>query len=533
MNERALQYVIDAKGILAILAAATFGAVLLLLLTPRMLDYPPFYDELLHLLSARGVVATGEPIIDSGVYTRAEFFTRVVALALETWGDNPISARIPALASAAVLVALVGGWCCYRAGWLAGIVSAALLAAAPLTLSLAVFARFYTMHALLVAGMLIAVFEALAPGRSRRARVVLGAIALLLLPLAYHLQVTTAVAIGAGVLGCLSLVGLDHYTGIRTLVSRRPLLVAVGVTGALAVTLLGVSQLGLLAMLGETPLWAQEAAGRVTYYNTYLADDFPLLWPLLPLAVLGAAKRDARLALFCIVVVVATLVVHSIAAQKAARYVYYALPFICVLWGCAFREVVALLGAALQTAIKLPAASALAAALVIGTFTVANSQEGQRTVKLALGRTPPESVLGFSYEPDWSIAAETLRSPVADADRVIVSSSIKGLFTFGRYDYELNASVVRETDTMVEFGRDVRTGRQAIGTAESVTRVLDEPGLTVVVIEDEKLDSDGGAPRSAVDVIRARCSAIPLPSESRLFAWRCGASSKREGSAAE
>jgi hypothetical protein len=522
MDERIIRGVMDASGALAIFAAATVGAVFLLLVAPQMLDHPPFYDELLHLLSARGVVATGEPIIDSGVYTRAELFTRVVALALETWGDDPVAARLPALASATALVALIGGWCCYRAGWLAGTVSAALLAAAPLTLSLSVFARFYTMHALLVVGVLIAVFEMLAGDRSMRARVVYAAIALLLLPLAYHLQVTTAVAIGAGTLGALSLAGVDHYDRVLPFVSRRPLFAAAAAVGAIAVSLLAVSQLGLLELLGDTPLWAQDAAGRVTYYNTYLANEFPLFWPLLPLAVLAAAKANARLTLFCIVVAAAVLVVHSIAAQKAARYVYYALPFVCVLWGCAFRQLVGLLGAALQAAVKLPAGPALTAALVLAAFTVANSQEGQRTVKLVLGRPPPESVLGLSFEPDWSIASEALSSPAALADRVIVSSSVKGLFSLGRYDYELNASVVRETDSMSEFGRDVRTGRQAIGTAESVKRVLDEPGLTLVVIEDEKLDNDAGAPTSAVDVIRARCSAIPLPPESRLFAWRCG-----------
>jgi hypothetical protein len=522
MDAPTIRRLIEARGAMAILSAAVFGAALLLLMAPQLLDHPPFYDELLHLLSARGVLATGEPIIDSGVYSRAEFFTRVVALALQTGGDNPISARLPALASAAVLIALTGGWCCYRAGWLAGTVSAALLAAAPSTLSLSVFARFYTMHALLVTAILIAVFEMLAPGRSKRARMALGATALLLLPLAYHLQITTAIGVGAGALGALSLVGIDQYDRIREFVSQRPLTVALGVVGMIAAGLIGIWQLGLLDLLGETPLWAESSAGRITFYNTYLAIDFPLLWPLLPLAALAAATVNLRLGLFCIVVAAAALVVHSLAAQKALRYVYYAMPFVCVIWGCGFRALVVLLGASLGTVTRLAAGPALVAAFVLATFTVANSQEGQRTAKLVLGRGEPASILGYQHEPDWSIAAETLRAPVAQADRVIVSSSVKGLFTFGRYDYELNSSVVLETESREEFGRDRRTGRQAIGTAESVTRVLDEPGLTLVIIEDEKLDNAAGAARPAVDVIRARCMAIDLPPESRIFAWRCG-----------
>ena len=75
-----------------------------------------------------------------------------------------------------------------------------------------------------------------------------------------------------------------------------------------------------------------------------------------------------------------------------------------------------------------------------------------------------------------------------------MSAGVKGLYFLGRYDYEVNASVVQETETGQEFGRDPRTGRQAISSADSVARVVAEPGRSLVIVEEQKLGRNGGVP---------------------------------------
>ena len=92
------------------------GAVLIWLLAAAVIDHPVHYDELLHLLAARGLLGTGEPVIASGLYERAEVFTRMVSWSLSAFGSDPVSARIPAVFWAGVLVWLTGAWVAARAG---------------------------------------------------------------------------------------------------------------------------------------------------------------------------------------------------------------------------------------------------------------------------------------------------------------------------------------------------------------------------------------------------------------------------------
>ena len=520
-DRNALDAVADARGPIAMLVCALLGILLVPVLTRTFIDHPPLYDELLHLLAARGVLATGEPAIDSGIYGRAELFTRIVATSLSQFGDSPVAARLPALAAAMALVGLVGAWTCRRGGFLAGIVTTGLLATAPSTLSLAAFARFYTLHALLIVAMLIAVFEALEPTHRRPAAIALLAVAAVFLPIALHLQETTVISAGAGTLAALSLLAFDHRATLWPWVTRRPLIVIAGLAGACTVGLLLVWQLGLIERLGTAPLWAAERAGRTGYYNTVLIRNYPLLWPLLPLAIAATAIRHRRLALYSTVIIVSALVVHSIAAQKAIRYYYHVLPFVCVLWGIGIANAAKLLQQGIEYTIPRLAPIALIVSVAFLGFTLANSTEGQRGARLLLARGTTDDSITNASEAEWGIALPALRDYVNSADNVVASSSVKSLFAFGRYDYELNASVVFETETGQEFGRDPRTGRQAIGARASIERLLNEAGTTLVVIEDEKLDDDDGAPADTVNLVRQRCTEIEVPPESQLNAWFC------------
>ena len=163
--------------------------------------------------------------------------------------------------------------------------------------------------------------------------------------------------------------------------------------------------------------------------------------------------------------------------------------------------------------------AALAVAMVAG---LALSQEAQRSVKFLLGK--PSAYADFSYfdEPDWPAAMPVLQ-PLADgADRVLVSAGVKGLYFLGRYDYEVDASVVQETETGQEFGQDRRTGRQAISTAASVAKVVAEPGRSLVVVEEQKRGLEAGVPLEVVDLLERKCSVVDLPAATGLSAWLCG-----------
>ncbi len=506
----------DRAGWRYALLAGVVSAVLVWLISIGVIEHVPLYDELLHVLAARGVLADGQPVIAHGEYTRALLFTRLVAASFEAFGDNLVAARMPSLIAALLLAAMMAGWVTRQAGFLAGLAMALMFPLLPSTVELAVFARFYTVHSLLIGLMAIAAYQAAQSACPAGKRIVLVVSAVLLIPLAWHFQSTTLVAVGAIGCGIAALLIADHWQRVSAFIVRNPLRIAVagGLLAVIAAVLF--IKLDLASRMGEVPLWAAWTSSRPQYYLIDFANSMPLLWPMFPVVAVLAIMTYRRLGLFSVVVVLAALAVHSIAAAKSVRYISYALPFFAIVWACAIAGVVNLARSmALSTKIHVLGLG------VLGVLVLALSQEGQRMAKLVLQRMPATEALSYAVEPDWQSIKLILQPEVDAADRVVTSNSMKAIYYLGRYDYELNASIVLETDTATEFGMDERTGRQAIGTATSIGKVLQQPGSTLVVLEDRKIGNPAGVSKEALSVIISNCIVIELPPGSDVSAWRC------------
>jgi len=499
----------------AVLGVVVSGA--LALMARGIIDHVPLYDELLHFLSARGLIATGHPAIAEGFYVRAQLFTRIVALFLEHDGATVVAARLPALLFTMATAMLLAIWLTRRIGWWGGLVAAAIFALLPPTIELAVFARFYTLHAFVVTIMAMLCYEASLPERTRRFRIVSAIAVLVLAALGLHLQDTTVIAVAAFAAGTVAVVAADRWDIVGPILRRYPIRIGLAAVAAVAAAIAVGTVLGLTQRLMEAPLWAMHAAHRPFFYLVAFADTMPFLWAIFPVVAVIAWFSQPRLTLFCLVALVAVFVVHSIAAQKSIRYVYYILPLYCVMWGCAAAGIAARLQSADVQSTRLREAGMAFLVAV----TLALTVEGQRAVKLLLGRLTPHEALGYAVEAEWSPAVPSLQPLVAAARHVVTSNAMKSIYYLGRYDYELNASIVTETDTEEEFGRDERTGMQAIGTAASMDKVLRMPGTTLVVLETETLNLDSGVPTSAVALIKERCVEIALPPQAQLSAWQC------------
>jgi hypothetical protein len=303
----------------------------------------------------------------------------------------------------------------------------------------------------------------------------------------------------------------------------RPLLTVFALCLVAIVGLGAVAYLGLIEELGRSALWAEHSAGRFQFYVVEFRKDLPLLWPLLPAATILAVVQPTyrRLAVFCAVAVGSALIVHSVAAQKTMRYVYYLAPLMCVLWAIAVTSMVSAMtaeGTAVEPS-RYFRASWLALIAVGAAFVL--SQEGSRAINLVAGRVANMERLPFAGEPDWRPLLADLAPRAASADRVVTSNSVKAIYYLGRYDFELNATIVPETETGAEFGRDRRTGRQAIGTADSIRQVLVQPGNTLVVIESSKIGRSSGVTNDAFNVIEAQCTELDLPLGTGVRAWWC------------
>jgi len=512
---------LQSRSYVAGVSAGAFGSALLFALAWRMIDHLPQYDELYHFLAARGIRDHGRPVIADGIYDRAELFTWLVAGAIKAFGDSLVAARVPSLLASAGLVLLTAIWVTRRVDLLGGLTATIALCLLPATLDLAVFIRFYTVHALLVMGMSIALYEAAAPERTSRQRIWLALLAAALLMLALHFQVTTLIALAAVTAGVGAILPHEYWKIEASFVSRHPVWIAATAAVVVVGGSFAAAKLGMLSDFLSAPLWGLHSANRPQYYLFELARDAPLLWPMFPVAVLIAVLfGNRRLTIFCVVVLLFALAVHSIAAAKTMRYIYYALPFLCVIWGCALSGLYSGL-ARIETRSTGLTRNAAPLALLVAAVVLALSQEGQRVARFVAGKLPTDPKADYDGELGWGPAVPTLQPLLSSANRVVTSNAMKALYYFGRYDYDLNATIVPETLSGEEFGVDERTGRHAISTERSTAQVLDMPGKTIVILEEMRLGNPAGVPADAVETIAGRCSVVVVPPTSGLRAWSC------------
>jgi hypothetical protein len=137
----------------------------------------------------------------------------------------------------------------------------------------------------------------------------------------------------------------------------RPLLARTPTLRGRLLLFAGLAALGLTAVVGlwwsgiggrlmsdfqSTTLWAAgpERAENVRYYHQTLNKQLGLLWSLFPIAAVIAVVNRGKPMLFAALFVAVTLGVHSLAAQKDERYVFYILPFIAVLLGVGLVPVI-------------------------------------------------------------------------------------------------------------------------------------------------------------------------------------------------
>jgi hypothetical protein len=149
-------------------------------------------------------------------------------------------------------------------------------------------------------------------------------------------------------------------------------------------------------------------------------------------------------------------------------------------------------------------------------------------MKAALGRPASHELLRIS-EPSWDPVVPMLKDLRQPGDTLLVSNSMKALYYFGDYDYEVSATIVEETRTGSEFGIDGRTGRRVVSRASSIARIIAESERVVVVIDDRNLGRAAAVTPDAAEEIRARCRHAARHEPSRVAIWTCAGGDVGQG----
>lgn len=523
--------------------ALFLGAALLYAINLGRLPHP---DELHHVLAARGLLATGEPRLAEGLYTRGLLYTWLVAQSFALFGESLAAARIPSLIPMAALVAVLFAWLRREAGPRAAWIAAVLFAVSPFAVDIAQFSRFYALQMLSFFLAAILAYDAAGPGPLPR-RLGLAALSLAALSLAVHLQPTTFLGLsglGAWLAGVLLLPVL-----LDPLVSRRTkLLLLGGLFGLVLLLLAGMYASGHLAKFWHlyryTPPFNRGTIDQFWYYHAWYSLFYPSLWPatgLLGLAALAARPRPAGLLLTVFAV---AFLLNSFAAAKSLRYIAYAQPFLFALWGIGLAALTDGLGRflaglrrRLDDALDLavPWSRGLAGGLVAAAvaFLVLANPAWLRTASLLAGITvPPERP-----STNWPAAREALLPWLERADIVISTEELGTLYFLGRYDVRYSPSKMDELAPGQErdFGSDPRTGRPIAAGPAALERLFQcyDSGLILGPA------GDWGRPYKINDaigrLITTYAQPIELPRRSRVYAyaWQRPAGSPKPAACAE
>lgn len=506
-----------------------------LALTVRLiqLDHTVQVDELNHIFAARSLLEDGTLRIadDAGLYTRAWGFTYVVAAMFALLGESVVVARIAPMLAGTALVAVLFVWIRSVAGRAAAWLAALLLCFDPTAIFLSQFTRFYTIHALLFLLGAIAVFSLCTRTAPPRRRIGLGLAALGAFALAYHLQVTTVVGV-AGVTVAASLLLLRRDV-VEAIAARwrwwLPALLLLSVPAAFAAVRLLPRYLGAFVYADA---WAAGFVDDPLYYLRFQLEWYPTTWALLPIVLVAAAHCRPRFTVFAGTVFLVAFSIHSLAAWKNPRFLFYATPFLFALAGIAGAFALRWISRRVMTICRrvewpVPGgrlarpAAVMVVAVTIGYLIAANSAFRLTAKMLTVDDADWTAPVLYRGEPDWAAAAEALRG-VADSSALIVSSSdLKALYYFGRLDVILSANELGSASTMnPDFSILEKMQRPVIRHPESVARLIECSPSGLVLVEDKHLDQVWSVPPATTDYLREHTETVPLPAGLRLTAFR-------------
>jgi 4-amino-4-deoxy-L-arabinose transferase-like glycosyltransferase len=515
------------------LSIALLFAVSLLARLPG-LDHLPRHDELYTLLAARGWVMDGVPRIGDGIYGRALLFTMIVGWLFETFGESLVVARLPAMIAGSLLVVAVFVWTRSVAGNLAGWISALFVCFSPLSIQLSQYARFYTLFALAFWLGAVGIYSLYEQRPGWRLGLPIAAGSVLCLALSHHLQPLTVIGmLGLGVWLGLAVVlpWLWRQRGRpRVLWTIVPSGILLAVIGAMAAIETGIAG-DLWHAFTTRPLHALPR-DQLWFYQLELIQRYPTLWPVFPFLALLALATRPRPTLFCCCVFIPAFAVLSLAAFKHFIYIYFAMPFLFVVWAVALARwghvlwrciVTATERAVAQVTPELPQGPCKWGLIALGVlFLVLSNGAPARTLLKPFG-----IALGADEtSADWATAAAVLRPWLENASIVLTPDDVHALYYFGDYDIAVNPNLPSEIPSLGggdagEFSVDPRTGRPAIGTAASLRLIMAcyPDGLFVADLTSYPATRAGSESPAITSLIQHEMKPIELPPESGVVAF--------------
>ncbi len=497
------------------------------------LDGLPHFDELYHLFAARSWSDEGVLRIADGLYERAWLYTVAQSAWMDLFGHDLPAARLSSAVLGSLTVAAVFLWTRAVAGRTAAWIAALMFCLAPGAILISRFARFYAAQELLLflgaAGVYALTIRRWPPAATAG----LAAGVVLCFGLSLHLQPTTAI----GLAGVALWVALQFGGTVMAEPEprRRWRLWTIAATAA---ALLGIAAVlawtsGLAERAWATYRWASignsDNRDYFRFYVDALLDQYPTLTTLLPLAAILAVIGRPRAGGLALCIFGTVLVLLSFGGMKEERYIAFAMPWFCILWGIALAQLVPAfryLAAALDRTVGSAASLAPGAPprrLITGAVLA-----GGATVVLLLNPAVPGAVkmldrgVELTRGGQFAAARARLEPLLTSAAVVIATDDLMALYHLGRYDVVILPSRLSESPNSdrSEFTIDRRTGRPVITTADSLALVLDCTPNGLFVSEERGWRTQIRQIPGAAEVLAARAQPVEVPQWEPFFAYR-------------
>ena len=429
-------------------------------------------------------------------------------------------------------------WTRMAAGVVAAWIAALIFCFWPDGIDVSVTHRFYAPHGMLFLLGALAVYLVIDKRDwwEKSTLIVLGLCAAVLFVLALLLQETTLIGMagvalwGSLVIGVPWLKALDP--GRRWMVIGACTLLGIG---ALAVLVLSGIGAGLLFSFRWTPAWAAASKDQFWFYHALLTLYYPTLWSLTGIAVLIAMAYHPRPVGFCLCIFVPAFLLQSLGGMKHFRYLYYAMPFLFVIWGIALACLVERFWPFFKDATdktldilapnlpRRPLRFGLIGAVLL--FTLIANAASIKTLAMLAGVTVPP----MTKPPEWEVASEALEPWLEDAV-LLTTSEMETLYAFDRYDILISNSRMSELlrnygdhldeDAIGEFSLDWRTGRPVISEPASLELVMSCFPKGVIVSNVYRWRYGPQLDDEVADLIEAKATKVDLPPSSMITAYR-------------
>ncbi|MFQ5745718.1 MAG: ArnT family glycosyltransferase [Gemmatimonadota bacterium] len=406
-------------------------------------------DELDHVYAARSIQQGAGAILPSGnEYRRGSDITRIVSFTLGDAGSAETAARLPS-AILGIAGLLLIAWVGWRLGgpWTA-VWTALLLGIYPQAIIQSRMTRFYTYQLLFGLVALYAGWRPLRRAGAReepsasewRADWAWAVVAVAALLLALRVQLTT-LTIGLAWAACVVLAAIADGVagGLGRWRRSVPMqLTGLGFLGLLAFAAVRPGVVGhLIVRAVYVPAWTNP--GAILSYYWWLADVFPVLMSLLPLALLAVYLRDRRLAVYLGVWFALPVLLHSLVFPwKGERYILLAVPALFLAGAIGASDGLGALRR--ELAARLPAgagAGRLSTAVVaaIALFALATTPAFNRARRIP---AIPKAI-------DWPAALERIEA-LPGARELPLGSSIglPALYYWGRVDFVVGSDFLQQ-----------------------------------------------------------------------------------------